>query len=107
MADPIADQTTEEPPNLMSPTCIRMPTDLLARLKTLSHTESLRTGRDMRWSDLVRDACKQYLARIEAANEPVDQDAPRHAKTEVSPAQAGAPENREFEVDPGADSVSF
>jgi hypothetical protein len=74
---------------MMTPTAIRLPADLLLKLKQLAHVESLRTGDDVTWSALVRLAIEKLLA--EAAKNGV---LPAHANPS---AKAGA----EFVLDPG------
>lgn len=42
-------------------TSIRLPSRLLASLKKLAHKRSLREGRELRWSGLVREAIEAML----------------------------------------------
>jgi predicted DNA-binding protein len=40
---------------------IRLPVQAIARLRSLAHTESLRTGREITWSAMVRQVVEQHL----------------------------------------------
>ena len=46
---------------MMEVTSIRLPADILARLRALAHKESLRTGREVTWAKLVRNAVEKHL----------------------------------------------
>ncbi len=77
---------------MMTPTAIRLPADLLVKLKQLAHFESLRTGEDVTWSGLVRTAIEKLLTEASkkgAFRVPGD-----------APAEAGP----EFAVDPDGDA---
>jgi hypothetical protein len=46
----------------MKATGIRLPDGVKVRLRTLAHQESLRTGSEVSWTDLVREAVDEFLA---------------------------------------------
>ena len=80
-----------------------MPVELVARLQTFSHTESLRTGTEIRWSSLVRVAVEEYLARVERGKKELAQNVACEAeRAEALPAHsalANAEPGGEFLVD--------
>jgi hypothetical protein len=78
----------------MRSTGLRMPEAVMSRLRTLAHEESLRTGTEITWSDLVRNAVDKFLAGRNG-----DQSASEPCHTLASPALLG--ETAEME------SISF
>jgi hypothetical protein len=63
----------------MLPTSLRLPAELLAKLRALAHQESLRTGQEVTWSSLVRNAIEAQLfggAAEGVATTPGPQDGP-------------------------------
>jgi len=58
----------------MKATGIRFPDRVMARLRTLAHQESLRSGSEIHWCDLVREAVDKFLQA--RSDQPVQDPAP-------------------------------
>ncbi len=64
--------------------CLRMPPELVRRLKIQAHTESL-TGHEITWAGVARRAIQQYVSGLDATKAP-----PASPIADVPTRQAGS-----------------